>query len=181
MDDAARAATLHLLTGPWASGKTSLVPHLARLLPDVVVFDWDVLLPGLSAAAGRDARRDPAAWDGLREMWIAIVRSVLAGGRDVLLCGPATPDDFARGGVSAGRCLYLDVPDETLADRLKARGVADAEIADELREMAELRRSGHAPLPAGGRAPHELAEDVAAWIRAAATDGRSPATPSSTR
>jgi shikimate kinase len=181
MDDAARTATLHLLTGPWASGKTSLVPHLARLLPDVVVFDWDVLLAGLSAAAGTDARRDPSTWDGLREMWTAIVRSVLAGGRDVLLCGPATPDDFARGGLAWVRCIYLDVPDQILADRLKARGVADAEVEDELREMAELRRSGHAPLAAGGRAPHELAEDVAAWVRAGGTDGRSPATPSSTR
>lgn len=161
--------TLHLLTGPWASGKTSLVAHLARMLPEVVVFDWDVLLPGLSEAAGRDAHRDASTWEGLRAMWAAVVGSVLAGGRDVLLCGPATPPDFVRGGIPAGavRCAYLDCADEVLAGRLRARGESEAEVTDEIAAMAELRRSDYRALPVGDRSPHELAGGVAAWVRAA--------------
>ena len=167
--DAVPTGTLHLLTGPWASGKTSLVPLLARLLSEAVVFDWDVLHPGLSAAAGKDAYRDSSTWEGLKAMWVAIINAVLAGGRDVLLCGPALPDDFARSGIWACsiRCAYLDCPDEVLVQRLQARGEAEAEISDELATMAALRRSGYEALPVVDRAPHQLAEDVAAWIRAA--------------
>lgn len=161
-------ATLHLLTGPWGAGKSTLVPHLARLLPEVVVFDWDALLPGLSAATGRDARTDASTWDGLREMWIAVVRAVLAGGHDVLLCGPARPDVFSRGTFDGPvRCAYLDCPDEVLADRLRSRGAREQDIADEVADMAALRASGYHPLPAGGRTPQQLAAAVAAWVRAA--------------
>ena len=170
MSDAASIpATLHLLTGPWASGKTSLVPHLRALLPEVVVFDWDVVLPGLSAAAGKDAHRDASTWDGLRTIWVAIVESVLAGGRDVLLCGPARPEDFAGTGLPARlvRCACLDCADETLAERLRGRGATEAEIADELGTMAALRESGYERLRADDRSPYDLAAEVAAWIRAA--------------
>ena len=161
-------ATLHLLTGPWASGKSALVPHLARLLPDVVVFDWDVLLPGLTAASGKDAHTDASTWEGLRAMWASVAGSVLAGGRDVLLCGPALPEDLATAGVGAHpvRCAYLDCTDEVLAARLRARGVAEAKIADELAFMAALRRSEHAPVPAGDQTPRQLAELVVAWVSA---------------
>jgi hypothetical protein len=161
-------ATLHLLTGPWASGKTSVVPHLARLLPEVVVFDWDILLPGLSAAAGKDASRDASTWEGLEEMWVAVVESVLAGGRDVLLCGPVVPEDLAGTPLNAFplRCAYLDCEDEVLVGRLRARGTAEEEIPDELETMAALRRSGHARVVAGDRTPPRIAAEVAAWIHA---------------
>jgi hypothetical protein len=167
-DDVVPPATLHLLTGPWASGKSSLVPHLARLLPEVVVFDWDALLPGLSAAAGKDAHADTSTWEGLRAMWAAVAGSVLAGGRDVLLCGPALPQDLAESGVGAHpvRCAYLDCGDEILAERLRTRGETEAEISDELAFMAALRRSDHAPVRAGERPPPEIAAEVAAWVRA---------------
>ena len=167
--DAIPPATLFLLTGPWAAGKTSLVPHLARLLPEVVVFDWDVLLPGLSAASGKDAHTDPSTWDGLRAMWAAIAGAVLAGGRSVLLCGPALPDAFAGTGISRHpvRCAWLDCADDVLAERLRARGIIEAEIADELAFMAALRRSSHTPVPARGRTPEQIAAAVASWVRAA--------------
>ena len=160
-------ATLHLLTGPWGAGKTTLVPLVAELLPEAVVFDWDVLLPGLSAAAGKDAHRAPSTWNGLRELWIAIVRAVLAGGRDVRLCGPARPEDFAASGIPSIRCAYLDGADDVLARRLRARGEREADVADEFADMAALRASGHVPLRADGRTPRQLAGDVAAWARAA--------------
>jgi|GEM_PF-5938331 len=166
-DDVPPEATLHLLTGPWASGKSSLAPHLARLLPDVVVFDWDALLPGLSAASGKDAHTDASTWPGLKAMWAAVVGSVLAGGRDVLLCGPTLPEDFAGTFVSLHpvRCAYLDCPDEILAERLRARGKTDAEIADELAFMVSLRQSDHTPVQAVDRTPERTAAAVAAWVR----------------
>ena len=162
------SATLHLLTGPWASGKTTLVPHLARLLPDVVVFDWDVLLPGLSAAAEKDAHTDPSTWEGLRRMWLAIVGSVLAGGRDVLLCGPLGKGDIADPGILAFpiRCAFLDCGDEALAERLRTRGVTESELEEELSELATLRGSPCEAIRASG-SPEQTAAAVVTWVRAA--------------
>jgi hypothetical protein len=162
----ASKAMLHLLAGPWGSGKTSLVPHLRQLLPEVVVFDWDVLLPGLSQAAATDPYTDSSTWHGLEAMWTAIVGAVLSGGRDVLLCRPAEPEVFVQHGIPSHsiRCAYLDCADEILAERLRNRGETDEDIAEELAAMANLRRSCHKPLPVAGRTPEQLAEDVTAWV-----------------
>ena len=161
-----RAAALHLVTGPWGAGKTSLVPHLVRLLPDCVVFDWDLIIPGISAAAGKNVNTDPSTWEGLRATWIAVTGAVLAGGRDVLLCGPATPNDFRDFPITAQiRCAYLDCPNDVLAHRLRARGETYASIADELVYAASLRRSSHARIPVGNRTPREDAEAVAQWLQ----------------
>ena len=162
-----RIATLHLLTGPCASGKSTLVPHLARLLPDVVVFDWDVLLPGLSAAADKDAHTDRSTWFGLHLMWLAIVESVLTGGRDVLLCGPLRAEEITHRGPVAYpiRCAYLDCGDEVLRERLRARGVTEPEVDEELSALAALRPSPCEAIPASGF-PEQSAATVAAWVRA---------------
>ena len=162
--------TLYLLTGPWGSGKTSVVPHLARLLPEAVVFDWDVLLPGLSAAAGTDAHRDETTWDGLAEMWVAVVEAVLAGGHDVVLCGPARPDDVATAGFGGAslRCAFLNAPDDALAARLRSRGETEEEITEELSDAAALRASSWVPISTAGRSPAEVAEEVALWVSAPA-------------
>lgn len=169
-DGAPRMATLHLLAGPWAPGTSRLAFHLARLLPEVVVFDWDSLLPFVSAVTGgRDARDDPSTWPGLRVMWANVIRAVLSGGRDVVLCGPATPDDFA--GLTpdprAVRCAYLDCPDHVLAKRLRYRGERPEVVDDELERMATLRRSSWHPIASRDFDVGKTVDDVAAWVRAA--------------
>src|SRR5438105_2169475 len=103
VDPDQRPASLFLVTGPWASGKSTLIPYLRHALPEVVVFDWDVVLPGLSAAAGKDARTDPSTWSGLGTIWTAIVRSVLDSSRDVLLSGPVRPEGFSGSDIPADR------------------------------------------------------------------------------
>jgi hypothetical protein len=87
----------------------------------------------------------------------------------VVLCGPATPRDFAGSGIPARsiRCAYLDLPDDILRERLRARGEREQDVADEIETMAALRATGYTPLPAGGRDPRQVAELVAAWVRAA--------------
>lgn len=163
-------ATLHLIVGPWAAGKTSLTPVLQRLLPDCVVFDWDVIIPGLSSAADKDVHTDPSTWAGLKQTWFAILNSVLSGGHDAVLCGPVTPAEISADRVRADsvRCAYLDWPDEVLAKRLRARVESEVDIAEELATAASLRASPHDAIPATGRDPHQLARDVAAWVRAGA-------------
>lgn len=160
--------SLHLLTGAWGSGKSSIIPHLVGLLPDCVVFDWDLIIPGLSLTAGKDVHTDPSTWDGLCQTWVAIVDALLVAGRDVLLCGPATPDKFARDGhiVAANvRCAYLDCPDQTLIERLRARGASEAAIVEELATSSRLRCSNWDSIPVGGADPGDVAGRVALWVR----------------
>ncbi len=163
---------LYLLTGPWASGKTTLVSPLRRLLPEVVVFDWDTLLPGLSLAVGTDASQAPRTWPSLRAMWTAVLESALEGGRSVVLCGPATPADFDHTALADYTiyCAYLNCPNALLSRRLRARKIADADMAEELAEMERLRRSAYAAIPVDQRTPPQVAESVAAWIRGCILD-----------
>lgn len=159
-------ATLHLLTGPWGVGKTTLVPHLQRLLPHCVVFDWDVVLPGLSEAAAKSAHTDPTTWDGLKTLWVDIIAAVLGGSHDVVLCGPATPEMFKeRLPHITLRCAYLDCPDEILAQRLRARGESADDIAAELSFAAELRCSSYHKIATTHLPPEAVAESVATWVR----------------
>jgi predicted kinase len=160
--------SLHLIVGTWGSGKSSVVPHLNKLLPECVVFDWDAIIPGISAAAGKNVHTDPSSWNGLWKTWGAVVTAVLAGGHDVVLCGPATPDEIARRSGLSGmniRCAYLDCPDEVLVDRLRGRGESDADIAEELQMASALRKSDYLAVPVENFDPPQVAERLRQWIR----------------
>jgi len=158
-------STLHIVIGRWASGKTTLANEL-RSRSSWVVFDWDLIIPGLSTVSGHDVHTDPTTWRGLKETWQAVLGAVLAAGHDVLLCGPMGPDDlsFAPPLDVAKRCAYLDCSDETLRTRLCERGASETEVEDELAMAATLRQSGWHRVAAGDRAPSDVAEEVAAWV-----------------
>lgn len=167
MNREGRTARLHLVTGPWGSGKSSILPALASLLPDHVVLDWDLVIPGISVAAGKDVHSDPSTWAGLQETWEALIETLLRSGHNVVLCGPATPDqlDDGRLGTSSIRCAYLDCPDDLLTQRLHERGASDEAVADELAVSRALRGSGYAAIAVAGKSPREVAEEVTRWVR----------------
>jgi hypothetical protein len=160
-----RRPVLHLILGPWASGKSILVQRLAELLPGYVVFDWDLIIPGLSLTAHKDVFTDASTWDGLKATWFAIIESVLSGGHNVVLCCSIHPDEIPTEVAAPERirAAYLDCPDDALRARLSARDEAPGNIRDELAEAAELRRSGYFRLD-GARDPDSLAMDAAAWV-----------------
>ena len=161
--------TIHFVAGTWASGKSTLSHLLPAHLPGHVIFDWDLIIPGISMACQTDLRTDAAAWPGLYATWAAILRTVAGCGRDVVLLGPATPDDFARYdlGDAVLRCAYLDWPDQTIAERLRIRGVTPVEIDEEVRSAQELRSSPYVRIDLAGCAFDEMTERVARWVRAA--------------
>lgn len=79
--------SLHLIVGPWASRQSTLVERLTDVLPEHVVFDWDLIIPGPSVTAGKDVFTDASTWDGMYDpdsgasFWIVgeIFLAVLAG------------------------------------------------------------------------------------------------------
>lgn len=159
--------TLFLLAGAWASGKTETVERLLGLLPTMTVFDWDLIIPGLSAVSGKDVFRDPSTWNGLRDTWKAIVGASLAARRDVLLCGPPTSESLVDPGEDVSvRRAYLDCPDDVLSDRLSARGATGSEIADELSVAAALRASSDHRIAVDNGGPNAVALEVVKWVEA---------------
>jgi predicted ABC-type ATPase len=158
--------TLYLVIGPWGSGKSSTAEYLVPLIPDTVVFDWDLIIPGLSTASGKNVHSDASTWKGLRDTWAAIIAAVLAGQRDVVLCGPAGPEEIVSGPLAGAsvRCAYLACSDPLLASRLSARGATAGEIADELAVAASLRMSSYKPVSVDNQGPREVAEEIAAWV-----------------
>lgn len=164
--DDVRMGTLHLVLGPWGSGKTTLARELPALAANCVVFDWDLIIPGLSRASGKDVRSDSSTWDGLRATWSSIIEAVLGSGHDVVLCGPAGAAEMAIGAIRGitVRCAYLDCPDEVLSSRLQARGAKRHEIAEELAVARTLRASDYQAVRTESRDSGEVAADVAAWI-----------------
>ena len=164
----AYVALLHLILGPWASGKSTLVKRLAELLPEHVVFDWDLIIPGLSLTADRDVFTDPSTWKGLHVTWFAIISAVLRGGHDVVLCCWVEPGEIPSDVIDQEhiRVAFLDCPDDVLRARLSARGESVENIHDEIAEAAKLRHSPYFRLD-GTRDPDALAKDAAAWVLSA--------------
>ena len=132
------------------------------------MFDWDLIIPGITEAAGKNVYTDPSTWDGLKTTWLAIIEAVLVGGRDVVLCGPATPADLGGrlSGVRVG-CAYLDCSDSLLEQRLRARGESEDAITDELAYAERLRHSGYVAIRVDDRSPREVAKSFTGWLATA--------------
>lgn len=158
-------STLHLILGPWGAGKSTLAERLPKLLPEHVIFDWDLVIPGLALATGKDAFRDSSTWEGLYAIWLAIIQAVLDGGHNVVLCCSVQPVDIPLDVVSPRRirAAYIDCSDDELRARLGARRESAGDIGGELAEATALRQSSYFRLD-GARDPDALAEAAAMWI-----------------
>lgn len=162
-------APLFCIAGPWASGKSTLALLLSGALPECAVFDFDLLIPAISMAAGKDAFREPSTWPGLHECWLVIAAALTGAGHSMVLCASWEPDDIAdlpsRSRLSDVVWAVLDCDDAVLTARLRARdGVTDEEVADELATIRRMRALG-VPTFRGDLVPATLASEVAGWVR----------------
>lgn len=114
-----RRLPLLALTGPSASGKSTMGPALAeRLSGRVVVLEQDVLW---TAGLRDDVDGHPA----FRSAWLRLAAMIHQSGRPVLLCGTVVPPEFEplpeRVLFAGIHYLGLVADPQVLAERLRAR------------------------------------------------------------
>lgn len=161
--------TLIVVTGAPGSGKSALAPLVARALPDVAIFDIDVLVEPVNAMLGVDIRRHRAVWPAYRELWMTVLGAAGAAHRPVVFFANALPaeveDAARRAGIDEIDWLVLDAGDRTRATRLRSRGEPEAVIEEARSDAAELRRLG-APIVNNFNEPTAVASDIVRAINA---------------
>jgi hypothetical protein len=175
---------LFVLTGASGAGKTAICLELSRAqlervrwVPDCVcgcVFlEQDILW--------RDEFIDPGGdYRAFRNLWLRVAKNVSQGGRPVILCGTAVPEQYEacpeRRYFRAIHYLALICDDDLLRERLEARpGWRHSGDAGFLARMVEFNRwlqenarrtqPPMAVLDTGALCVRQSAEQAASWIQ----------------
>jgi dephospho-CoA kinase len=110
---------LYIVTGASGSGKTFVVKELRRIMPDYVIFDYDVILKFLRADSNK---LDKYQMQGI---WLRVARDVAESGRKTIICGLIKPQDVETSKeiryFSHINYLILHCDEQTRENRLCAR------------------------------------------------------------
>lgn len=155
--------------GAPGSGKTTVAPALARLLPGHAVLDWDAFMGPAAALAGRDIPGSPETWPAYRELVHAVIGSMAH--LQVVLLGVCTPDELKDWPIDAW--VLLDCTDQARQQRL-SRAADSHRLADAIGDGRRYRRLGLPVIDTTGRTPEAVAAELARFIRSL-HDSRGPA------
>lgn len=167
------ASPLFVVTGASGTGKSTITAPLRSLLPECLVLETDVTLH--VAALG---------WDTWRNTWLQLAHAAALGGQVTLLTGSLTPDQLerlpARKLIGPIHFALLDCPDDVLADRLRARPAwrgssTEAKIIEHQRFEAWLRARITPSFDTSTASAAEVADRIAAWVRALLPAAQPPA------
>jgi predicted ABC-type ATPase len=128
---------LFVVSGASGTGKSTICLHLPAALPECVTMETDILW-GQVAATPDDNYRS------YRNAWLRIAKNIGQGGRPVVLCGTALPDQIEpcpeRRYFTTVHYLALVCDDDLLADRLRRRPGQLAVAADFIERMRHFNR-----------------------------------------
>lgn len=163
----ARDAPLFLLSGASGTGKTTLVPHLARQARGLVVLELDDLLED-GGVLGVPIATPQAApiWPAYNRLWHRITRAVRRSGTPVLLLAPPPDegvDDVWSGEADLHRAL-LDCAPKEQARRLRARGWSADEVEGAVLDAEQVRRAIRTVFRTDLDAPEIAARKVLDWV-----------------
>jgi energy-coupling factor transporter ATP-binding protein EcfA2 len=131
--------------GAPGSGKSTIAPALAGLLPGHADLDWDAFMEPAAALAGREIPDNPETWPAYRELVHAVIGSMAH--LPVVLLGVCTPElnDWP-----IDAWVFLDCTDQERQQRL-GRHADPQRLADAIRDGREYRHgvnvSDQPPLP----------------------------------
>lgn len=145
--------------GAPGSGKSTIVPLLAGLLPTHVVLDWDAFMMPATALAGRDIRQNPETWPAYRELVRTVTATVAH--LPVVLLGVCTPAELHGWPINAW--ALLDCADHERRRRL-ARHVEPDRVQDAVRDGREYRSLGLPVIDTTSRPPAAVAAELAQFV-----------------
>lgn len=111
---------LYVLTGSSATGKTTVIKELRRLMPNYEVFDHVEIKPFIREESSNKVDRKR-----LNNIWLRVARNIAESARITILCGRILPvelekcEDFSY--FSQVNFLILHCDDETREKRLRSR------------------------------------------------------------
>ncbi len=128
---------LLIVSGASGTGKSAICLHLPAALPECVAMETDILW-GKVAATPDDNYR------GYRNAWLRIAKNIGQGGRPVVLCGTAEPDQIEpcpeRRYFTAVHYLAVVCDDDVLVERLRQRPGQRANTAEFIDRMRGYNR-----------------------------------------
>ena len=109
---------LFIVSGASGTGKSAVCLHLPAALPECVALETDILWGQVPATADDNYR-------SYHNLWLRLAKNIGQGGRPVVLCGTALPDQVEpcaeRRYFTAVRYLALVCDDDVLVERLRSR------------------------------------------------------------
>ena len=146
--------------GASGSGKSTIAPILAGLLPRHAVLDWDAFTGPAAALAGQEIPANPGTWPAYRALVHAVVSSIAH--LPVVLLGVCTPDELTDWPIDAW--VLLDCTEQERRRRLGRR--ADQQrLADGISDGREYRQLGLPVIDTTGRTPAAIAAERARFIQ----------------
>jgi energy-coupling factor transporter ATP-binding protein EcfA2 len=146
--------------GAPGSGKSTVAPVLAELLPTHAVLDWDAFMQTATALAGREIRQNPETWAAYRELVGAVVARLAH--LPVVLLGVCTPAELRDWPIDAW--VLLDCADRERQRRL-GQHVQPDRLREALLDAREYRSLGLPLIDTTGRLPSAVAADLAEFVK----------------
>ena len=169
VDEAAAIEPLFVVTGASAGGKTTVFPHVARLLGGrCIIFDMDWLLDAATELSHSESL-SPIDWAAYRSPWLSIAHGVAQSRMPTVLFGPLIPDHLARlpnrKWVGDIHFLLLDCLDDVRQRRIEARPPWRSRDIEAQTSFGHwLRENIPDQIDTSRGSPEEAATGVVDWI-----------------
>lgn len=148
------------------SGKTTITPVLAGLLPRHAVLDWDAFMRPAAAIAGREIPDNPQTWPAYREL-VHTAIGVMAH-LPVVLLGVCTPEELKDWPISAWVLLGCSAQERR---RRLGPHASPHRLADAIHDGREYRQLGLPVIDTTGRTPMAVAAKLARYIQSLYQNG----------
>lgn len=163
-----KKASIYLVSGVPASGKTTVVNQLLAKKSAYLFYDIDWLLYSGSALSGKDIQIESSTWPAYNAVWVDVLSAAAKNNYSPVLFSPWDNRDVREMTLgdhfSHVHWLMLDCEDVELTKRLKDRRYTIPQIDSILADAAYLRDSIEDKLLVAKLTAAEVAEQVLEWV-----------------